>query len=134
LENQLGFRPAVDLNGTLDDNRKVLEDGCALRDSLILTQDLKTGVTARDEVIKVTITGQKTEQQIPIRIYHSNSSTGRSVPAAVFFHGGGWILGSIAADDLFCRKLALDLNHVVVSVEYRLGKTHFLTYTYIATS
>ena len=100
----------------------MLEDGCALRDSLILTHELKTGVTARDEVINVTSTDRKTKQQIPIRIYHANSSTERSAPAALFFHGGGWILGSISADDLFCRKLALDLNHVVVSVEYRLGR------------
>ncbi|KAF2432485.1 Alpha/beta hydrolase fold-3, partial [Tothia fuscella] len=56
-----------------------------------------------------------------VRIYQAAGSTNQSVPGAVFFHGGGWMLGSIAADDLFCRKLASDLNHVVVSVEYRLA-------------
>jgi acetyl esterase/lipase len=100
----------------------VLEDGCTLRDSSILTTALKEGIVTRDEMIKVIATDGRAEYQIPIRIYHSSSITNPSAPGAVFFHGGGWILGSIAADDLFCRKLALDLNHVVVSVEYRLGR------------
>jgi acetyl esterase/lipase len=99
-----------------------LEDGCALRDSLILTPELRNGIVTRDELIKATAADGKTEHQIPIRIYHNSSATEPSAPGAVFFHGGGWILGSIAADDLFCKKLALDLSHVVVSVEYRLGK------------
>jgi acetyl esterase/lipase len=99
-----------------------LEDGCALRDSLVLTDELKVGVTTRDEVINVTSMDGKTQLQVPVRIYHPAASTNVPATGAVFFHGGGWILGSVAADDLFCRKLALDLSHVVVSVEYRLGR------------
>jgi acetyl esterase len=78
-------------------------------------------VSVRDDELKSS-TGPAT---IPIRIYKSTAQDSTSpVPAAVYYHGGGWILGNIQADDLFCRKIAKDLGHVVISVEYRLAPEH----------
>ncbi|KIW06143.1 uncharacterized protein PV09_03305 [Verruconis gallopava] len=45
-------------------------------------------------------------------------------PGAVFYHGGGWALGKIQADDIFCRLISRGLSHVVVSVEYHLTPEH----------
>ena len=42
-------------------------------------------------------------------------------PALVWFHGGGWVIGSIETTDHTCRKLCVDANCVVVSVDYRLA-------------
>ena len=39
----------------------------------------------------------------------------------VFFHGGGWVVGSIATTDYLCGRLASALNAAVVSVEYHLA-------------
>jgi len=40
-------------------------------------------------------------------------------PIVVYFHGGGWVLGDLDADDPFCRDLCVRANAVVVSVDYR---------------
>ena len=39
----------------------------------------------------------------------------------VFFHGGGWTLGSVAGYDGLARRIAARTSAVVVSVEYRLA-------------
>ena len=40
-------------------------------------------------------------------------------PIAVYFHGGGWVLGSATSDDPLCRYLCVNSNSIVVSVNYR---------------
>jgi acetyl esterase/lipase len=40
-------------------------------------------------------------------------------PIVVYFHGGGWVLGSHDSDDPFCRDLCVRADAVVVSVDYR---------------
>ena len=42
-------------------------------------------------------------------------------PAIVFFHGGGWVIGSPQSDDAGARALAKGVQAVVVSVSYRLA-------------
>lgn len=60
--------------------------------------------------------------EIPIRIY---TPLGNSpFPILVFFHGGGWVMGSIDAADNICRTLANKAGCIVVSVEYRLAPEH----------
>src|SRR5947209_14144974 len=39
---------------------------------------------------------------IPIRIY--DPCLERPCPLLVFFHGGGWVVGSVNSFDVFCRK------------------------------
>jgi len=59
---------------------------------------------------------------IPIRIYRP---VGVSQPGVmVFFHGGGFVIGSIATHDSVCRYLADDGGFAVVSVDYRLAPEH----------
>jgi acetyl esterase len=45
-------------------------------------------------------------------------------PALVFFHGGGWVVGSIATHDLLTRSIVNAARLAVVSVEYRLAPEH----------
>lgn len=40
-------------------------------------------------------------------------------PILVWFHGGGWVVGSQTSDDPFCRFLCVQTNSVVISVDYR---------------
>jgi acetyl esterase len=60
--------------------------------------------------------------EIPVRIYTPEGSG--PFPALVFFHGGGWVVGSIQGSDHTCRALANGGGCVVVSVEYRLAPEH----------
>ncbi len=45
-------------------------------------------------------------------------------PAIVYFHGGGWAVGSLDAYEGSCRLIAADAGCVVVSVDYRLAPEH----------
>jgi acetyl esterase len=56
---------------------------------------------------------------IPIRVYRP---AGVDDPAVcVYFHGGGWVIGSIESHDAASRELAARSGCAVVSVEYRLA-------------
>ena len=58
---------------------------------------------------------------IPARLYRPASGT---LPLLVYFHGGGWVVGSVALSDNFCRALANASGCAVLSVEYRLAPEH----------
>ncbi|MFQ5513208.1 MAG: alpha/beta hydrolase [Myxococcota bacterium] len=57
--------------------------------------------------------------ELPLRIYRPEPNARR--PAVLYFHGGGWVTGSIATHDGTCRKLANATGCTVVSVGYRLA-------------
>src|SRR6266853_6788821 len=57
---------------------------------------------------------------IPARFY-CNHAGATSVPLLVFYHGGGWMLGSIDSYDTICRRLAVKANCAVLSFGYRLA-------------
>lgn len=46
------------------------------------------------------------------------------LPVLVYLHGGGWVAGSVATHDPFCRLLSEAGEVIVVSVEYRLAPEH----------
>lgn len=58
---------------------------------------------------------------IPARLYRPG--LGRP-PLLVYLHGGGWVVGSVALSDTFCRALANASGCAVLSVEYRLAPEH----------
>jgi cation diffusion facilitator CzcD-associated flavoprotein CzcO/acetyl esterase/lipase len=40
-------------------------------------------------------------------------------PVVLYFHGGGWVLGSADSDDPFCRDMCVRTGAVIVSADYR---------------
>jgi acetyl esterase len=48
----------------------------------------------------------------------------QALPVLVYFHGGGFTIGSIASHDTLCRTLAAGSGCAVVSVGYRLAPEH----------
>ena len=48
-------------------------------------------------------------------------SIARNTPVILYFHGGGWVVGSLDSDDSNARELQARTKAIVLSVEYRLG-------------
>ncbi len=60
---------------------------------------------------------------MPARVY-SPSASGSAPGVVVYYHGGGWVVGSVNSWDACCRVLAVASGCEVVSVEYRLAPEH----------
>ena len=58
-----------------------------------------------------------------LKIYRPKSND-QSLPALLWIHGGGYILGSADENDVPCMKFAKEVGCVVVSVDYRLAPEH----------
>jgi len=61
---------------------------------------------------------------VPLRLYTPVASGGGALPALVFFHGGGWVIGDLDTHDVLCRTLANESGCKVVAVDYRLAPEH----------
>jgi len=47
-----------------------------------------------------------------------------AAPGLIYFHGGGWVVGSLDSHDRVCRVLADEAGVVLVAVDYRLAPEH----------
>ncbi len=61
--------------------------------------------------------------RVAVRIYRP-MAVHSALPTVVFFHGGGFVLGSVELADDIARKLCRDVHAVIVSVDYRLAPEH----------
>ncbi|QDX41849.1 alpha/beta hydrolase [Salarchaeum sp. JOR-1] len=59
--------------------------------------------------------------EIPLRVYRDTDGPAGTL---VFYHGGGWTLGTLDSAGDLCRELAARTDRVVVSVDYRLAPEH----------
>lgn len=56
--------------------------------------------------------------EIPARLY---APSAKKLPVLLYFHGGGFTIGSIATHDVLCRQISHLAGCSVVSVDYRLA-------------
>ncbi|KAK0761520.1 hypothetical protein N5P37_006473 [Trichoderma harzianum] len=57
--------------------------------------------------------------EIPIRVFRSATQKGHP-SVLIYYHGGGFLTGSISTEDPFCISLARDTGFTVISVGYRV--------------
>lgn len=58
---------------------------------------------------------------IPIRIYTPVAAGRDPMPALIYYHGGGFVIGNIETHDGLCRIMANEGGFRVISVDYRLA-------------
>ena len=97
-------------------------DAETARAQLELRRDLVgsgvTGVRTRD--LDIPSDG---DDPLPARLYEPVNLAPGS-PLLVYFHGGGWVIGSVETHDATCRYLARNAQVRVLSVDYRLAPEH----------
>lgn len=76
--------------------------------------DLSNGVTTEYRVV------EGDYGDIPVRIYRHEEAT-KPVPAFIFYHGGGFVGGTPAVVENFCKGIAEKLPAVVINVDYHLA-------------
>lgn len=62
-------------------------------------------------------------RELAFRLYRP-AGVAAALPALLWFHGGGYVIGSVVQDDALCEQLVLEARCVVVSVEYALAPEH----------
>jgi acetyl esterase len=60
---------------------------------------------------------------VAVRIYRKDGKAS-AVPALLWFHGGGWVLGDLETAELPARSLCAQTGCTVISVDYRLAPEH----------
>ncbi len=62
---------------------------------------------------------------IPMRLYRPKGAAPTTLlPALIYYHGGGWVIGDLDSHDVLCRQLCNASGAAVVSVDYRLAPEH----------
>jgi acetyl esterase len=59
--------------------------------------------------------------KISVRLY---APSHQKLPVLLFFHGGGFVIGSVQTHDILCRELSRLSGVAVISVDYRLAPDH----------
>ncbi len=93
-----------------DDNLQALRDGFAMLMLLAGEPPALASVVDRDA------------DGVPVRIYRPTDEP--NLPVVVYFHGGGWTIGSVDQFDCVFRQVAVASGAIVVAPEYRLAPEH----------
>ncbi|MBX3611397.1 MAG: alpha/beta hydrolase [Hydrogenophaga sp.] len=78
--------------------------------------DIQPHAVKRDEALAITA---RDGAVLPARLF--DGSHGTPAPVLLYFHGGGFTIGSVATHERLCRALAHHAQCAVVSVDYRLA-------------
>lgn len=74
-------------------------------------------VLVRDEMIP----GPAGAPDVKIRIYEPKERREKRLPCLFFYHGGGFLFGTVYRQEDLCQRYVKNAHCVVVSVEYRLA-------------
>jgi acetyl esterase len=104
--------------GASDPNPSVADRRAGLAALAVMADDASTQVVVEDREIP------GPAGALPIRLYAPPGATEGLSPGLVFFHGGGWVAGSLDTHDGLCRRLCEAAGCRIVSLDYRLAPEH----------
>ena len=76
----------------------------------------RLGERITDDIVKAP------DRDIPVRVFYPGKNG--AYPVLVFFHGGGWVTGSLESYEKVCIHMANQTKSIIVSVGYRLAPEH----------
>lgn len=78
-------------------------------------------VATSQRVLPPAFTPGSAPDGVPVRIYTPTAGAAGARPGIVYYHGGGWVIGSLMVYEPSAQALAERTGAVVVSVDYRLA-------------
>jgi acetyl esterase len=127
------YRPAPELQRVLDDLERLGNPLDQMTRETVAGFWLLREVLATRVLAPIPLAGVRDvcvparNRQIPVRLYLPTDrglARDERLPVLVYYHGGGWTLGSLATYDSICRVLARASGTLIVSVDYRLAPEH----------
>lgn len=84
------------------------------------------GLPPNDQVISQerVITGPPDNPELTVRVYTPARATGVRLPGILMIHGGGMVMGSVAAEHIKAETYCESVNAVIVSTDYRKAPEH----------
>ncbi|TDD93052.1 alpha/beta hydrolase [Actinomadura rubrisoli] len=111
-------RQIIDRTPAEDPNQAAeLPDAATMREQFRLMWTMPDDLPPVGGVADTTIPGPAGD--IPVRVYTPEGQG--PFPAFVWYHGGGWTIGTLDENEFACRTVCADAEVVVVSVDYRLA-------------
>lgn len=95
------------------DTQSVEQNRADLDGAVAFTGD----ATPCHDVYDTTIAG------VPVRVYIPEAQDS-ALPAVIYFHGGGWVTGTLDLADTAVRDIAVHSGAIGISVDYRLAPEH----------
>ena len=87
------------------------------------TVQLRWGAPADVSVVTVPYTARD-GASLELRLYRPASAQAEALPVLVYFHGGGYVVGSLQSHDGVCREFCARTPCAVLSVGYRVAPEH----------
>ncbi len=61
---------------------------------------------------------------IPYRRYWPSGATAATLPTLIYYHGGGFVIGTLETHDSTCRRICNVSGCQVIAIDYRLAPEH----------
>lgn len=74
-----------------------------------------------EDVVKQNLTIPCEQHELAARIYRPKNTQNQELPALIYFHGGGFVLGDLDSYDKMLTQLCSQSGVVIISVAYRLA-------------
>lgn len=82
------------------------------------------GLPGADVPVETLLLPCRDGHRMRARLYYGAATGAGPQPVLLFFHGGGYVLGSLDSHDALCRNLAQQTPCAVLAVDYRLAPEH----------
>ncbi|MCB9598683.1 MAG: alpha/beta hydrolase [Sandaracinaceae bacterium] len=125
----------IEIDGQRMDGPSQILNALAIRRSANIAdatpEEARAGMSEIKRIAPPPAVGRIEDRRIPgpggrlaVRAYYPDRAHEAALPGLVWYHGGGWVLGTLDGHDYVCSCLAARANAVVVSVDYRLAPEH----------